>query len=571
MGPAEGSLLAQPVSQQEYTRLFQRNYFGFSSFTEYLSRGAWTEMAAQYGTFGNTSYALEGDYLWDSGQNPHATYEQKIGSASIKQMLTPKDGLYAEVIYFSQDNGDIGVRYDPNTAIQGFRTREEQEPSLLAGLDHQWNEANRTLFLATHVTDTLRHANPHGSTYLLREIFGTPFGLESIDLTQEYRDRLTLDSFEVQHLNRAGEFQTIAGIRFQDSIHRVSTLQSVQGDNAFPWVIYFPPQGTTITNQSARLNGKRISSYVYEHWQIADALLLIGGISYDYQEQPRNLRFAPISDEQDYIDQFSPKAAIVWTPAAHSAFRAAYTRSLGGVSLNEQVRLEPSQVAGFLQSYRSVIPAALSGSLDGAPIETADISLEHQLATRTYVAVGAQLLHSVAGHDVGVWQRELLTGEGFGIQAQEKLRYQERSLDASIHQLLADWFTVGVRYRLSEARLRREFPEVDPGIVGANNHQSQGVLHTLSLQQLFRHSSGFFAGGEAVWWSQQLSGNLRSLPEDEFWQGNLFVGYRSPRRYVEITIGILNITDEDYRIHPVNLYAELPRERTIFARVRLNF
>ena len=143
----------------------------------------------------------------------------------------------------------------------------------------------------------------------------------------------------------------------------------------------------------------------------------------------------------------------------------------------------------------------------------------------------------MAGHDVGVWQRELLTGEGFGIQAQEKLRYQERSLDASIHQLLADWFTVGVRYRLSEARLRREFPEVDPGIVGANNHQSQGVLHTLSLQQLFRHSSGFFAGGEAVWWSQQLSGNLRSLPEDEFWQGNLFVGYRSPRRYVEIGQG----------------------------------
>src|SRR5205085_8029036 len=27
MGPAEGVLLAQPVSQQEYTRLFQRDYF----------------------------------------------------------------------------------------------------------------------------------------------------------------------------------------------------------------------------------------------------------------------------------------------------------------------------------------------------------------------------------------------------------------------------------------------------------------------------------------------------------------------------------------------------------------
>jgi tetratricopeptide (TPR) repeat protein len=572
MGPAEGTLLAQPISQGEYTRLFQGDHFGFSSLTEYLSRGAWSERGAQYGTFGNTSYALEGDYLWDPGENPNRNFERTLGSAHFKQMLTPNDGLYVQTLYSSQDAEDIGVRYDPTQTFEGVRTRQKEEPSLLAGLDHQWNEVNRTLFLASHINDSRRHFHPHGGTYLIPEIGGNPlFGLVLTDLTQEYKDRLTVDSFELQHLNRISRFQTIAGIRFHDSVHRVSNLQTVEAGNAPAWVLWFGPQGSVITNQSLRLNALRISPYIYEHWQIADPLLLIGGVSYDYQEQPRNLLFAPVSDEQDFKDQFSPKAALVWTPTSDSVVRAAYTRSLGGVSLDQSIRLEPTQLAGFVQGYRDVIPAAIGGGIDASLVETADLSLEHRFPTRTYIGLAGQLLRSAIEHDVGVWQKQIGSASGPGIQVEEKLRYQERSLDFSAHQLLSDWFSISLRYRLSEARLKREFPDLDPAVAGVNNHRSSGLLHMVNLQHLFRHPSGFFAGAEAVWWSQELGANLQTLPEDAFWQGNVFVGYRSPRRLVEITVGLLNITDQDYRIHPINLYAELPRERTFFTRLQLNF
>lgn len=572
MGPAEGSLLAQPISQQEYTRLFQRDYLGFSSLTEYLSRGAWTELAVQYGTFGNASYALEGDYLWDPGQGPNASFEQKVASASFKQMLTPKTGLYVEAIYFSQDAEDIGAKYDPEATFKGVQTREKQEPTLLAGFDHQWNEANRTLFLASHINDSLRHVNPRGATYLLPEIFGNPVSdLVRTDLTQEYRNRLTVDSFELQHINRIARFQTIAGIRFQDSVHRITNLQTLEAENASDWQIYFGLPGDVITNQSLRLNALRISPYLYEHWEVVDSLWLIGGVSYDYQEQPGNLLFAPVSDEQEYKHQLSPKGAIVWTPTAHSAVRGAYTRSLGGVSLDQSVRLEPSQLAGFVQSYRDVIPPGVGIGIDATRIETADLSLEHRFPTRTYVAVGGQFLRSAVEHDVGVFERDISTSSGPGIQLEEKLRYQERSFDASVHQLIADWFSLGVRYRLSEARLKREFLDIDSDLAGNNNHRSRGVLNTVSIQNLFRHPSGFFAAGEAIWWSQELGGNLTALPEDELWHVNLFIGYRSPRRYVEVTVGLLNVGDEDYRIHPINLYAELPRERTFFTRLQVNF
>jgi hypothetical protein len=34
---------------------------------------------------------------------------------------------------------------------------------------------------------------------------------------------------------------------------------------------------------------------------------------------------------------------------------------------------------------------------------------------------------------------------------------------------------------------------------------------------------------------------------------------------------LLNVTGTSYRLHPINLYPDLPRERTLFARLELNF
>jgi hypothetical protein len=34
---------------------------------------------------------------------------------------------------------------------------------------------------------------------------------------------------------------------------------------------------------------------------------------------------------------------------------------------------------------------------------------------------------------------------------------------------------------------------------------------------------------------------------------------------------VLNITDQDYQINPLNLTAELPRDRALTASLRLNF
>ena len=60
-------------------------------------------------------------------------------------------------------------------------------------------------------------------------------------------------------------------------------------------------------------------------------------------------------------------------------------------------------------------------------------------------------------------------------------------------------------------------------------------------------------------------------PGDNFWQLNVFAGYRFPHRRAEVRLGVLNLTDRDYRLNPLNLVSEPPRERTFYASFRFAF
>src|SRR6185503_17836799 len=110
---------------------------------------------------------------------------------------------------------------------------------------------------------------------------------------------------------------------------------------------------------------QRISIYGYEQWQILDSLRLTAGVSYDKLDYPENIDISPIVDDETSKEQFSPKAGIVWQPFKDTYLRGAYTRSLGGVFFDTSVRLEPTQVAGINQAFRSLIPESVVGLVPG--------------------------------------------------------------------------------------------------------------------------------------------------------------------------------------------------------------
>jgi hypothetical protein len=91
------------------------------------------------------------------------------------------------------------------------------------------------------------------------------------------------------------------------------------------------------------------------------------------------------------------------------------------------------------------------------------------------------------------------------------------------------------------------------------------------LFAIYNHRSGFFAQAEGVWYAQSNRGYAADLPGDDLWQLNLFAGYRFLQRRVEARLGLLNVTDQDYRLNPLNITPELPRTRTLVASLKFNF
>jgi outer membrane receptor protein involved in Fe transport len=369
--------------------------------------------------------------------------------------------------------------------------------------------------------------------------------------------------------------QLIGGIRFQSGSYRLENEQSWLQNNflnsdlidrvLFP----FPP--ATLTDQELEADSLRLSPYLYGYWHVYKQLCLIGGFSYDYQSLPENTLFAPLDSQTKIQRQFSPKAGLMWTPDSRTTIRGAYAQSLTGDNLDQSLRLEPSEIAGFPTTFREVMPASLVGGIGGESVETADVALQRRFGAGTYISLSAGYLHSRTDQSVGAFSSSFFSSEAFSLQEQRRLSFQERWMDVSVHQLLGNYFSVGANYRLSQDHLNSTFTQLNPILGAQANSAIQGTLGVLSLDGIFQLPCGIFASMQGQWWQQNLSQDLSSVPGDHFWQLNAEIGYRSPRRRVQISVGFLNITDQDYRLHPINLYPDLPRSRTLALKLQLNF
>ena len=90
------------------------------------------------------------------------------------------------------------------------------------------------------------------------------------------------------------------------------------------------------------------------------------------------------------------------------------------------------------------------------------------------------------------------------------------------------------------------------------------VLDEVLLFANWNSPTGLFARGEARWYSQDLDGRsaglpINGLPNDDFWQFDALFGYRFARNQCELSAGVLNITDTNFQLSPLNYTAEIPR------------
>jgi len=574
LAPVGAGTLSQQLSQQEYSKLFERDGVGFSSDTLYLSHGDWRFGLSEYGVFGSTAFAFDQTYSRVHGYRPNSDEKGFSFDFRLKQQITSKLSGFAEVDFGDAKGGNRIQYYDQASAAgTPFRFIDEQHPNIIAGLHMEWAPGVDTLLLASRLDDTYAVTNPFTPGFLtVKDVAGpggTIQGILPYTAAQNYHSTLEIYSAELQQIWQTHQFTTIAGVRWQGGEFRTRNYQESFDPNLDGFGI-----SGAIADQNVTADFDRESVYGYEQWQPLDSLRLIGGVSYDRLVFPENFRIAPISTETATRYHLLPKAGLIWTPLKDTTMRVGYSESVGGASFDQSFQLEPTQIAGFNQAFRSLIPDAVGGANAGAIFTAYGVSLEQKLPTRTYLALEAQLLKSRVDRQDGTLEFNDQGGP-FISQIGERLDFTEWSLTGSAHQLVGRDWVFGAVYRLSHARLVDDYTGITADNAAANgftkSYDLRGLLQMLDLSAIYQLPCGFFARADGVWTHQNNSGDSSSLNDQDFWQCNLQAGWRFYHRHAEVTVGILNVTDQDYNLNPLNLYNETLRARTFFTELKFHF
>ena len=574
LAPAGASALSQRVSQQEYSHLFERNRIGISSATTYGSGGDWMESGSQFGTIGGMGYSLDADYISIRGGKFSIQEENRIISATFKQDFDPRNSLYVHVRRSDASGGDVLSSFNPAQATTGFHFTEEQAPILIAGFHHEWTPESHSLLLFGWLTDDFRFADPNQGTLAIARD-GVIDATADFTMHGAYTNSLNLFSLEAQHIYQNYRHRLVLGARVQwGEFNTRSVLTNV------PFVLR-PPftdnRGKEVPlDWTERTRFSRYTGYAYYQWSPLEMLKPEVGLTYDVLQEPVNFRYPPLTDRQETIARFSPKAGLLWQLSANANMRLAYTRSLGGATFDQSFQLEPSQVAGINQLYRSLIPDEVAGANSGARFETAGFLFDYHSPSDTYIGLSGDLLNSTVKRTRGAFQFKNGFGP-FNEQTPERLDYSEQRLQLSVRQLLGTKWSAGFSYELSRAILQDNFTGIPNGLpdptgtvlIPRTNHTA--TLNSLVWFVDYHHPRGWFARMSGRWLAQvDREVPAHNLPND-FWQYDIFAGYRHRTGKFEAYVGLLNLTDQNYYLNPLNVYSSLARQRTLVVSARFDF
>jgi FecR protein len=561
LAPPGGGNLSQILSQQDHLQYFDARPFGLSSLTTYGSGGDWNQYATAFGTVDGFSYALDEQYVIQNGQGPNSSLKARQFSLTAKQQITPNDSAYFQASYLYNSGGDVAQHYDPADGIPGLQVTEEQNPNLFAGWNHEWSPGSHALLLFSRLTDRLSLTNPQPSVLFMQQNGNGIVGVDADPyFTLKQDTDFTLYSGEAQQIWETPQHALIVGGRYQrGTVDTHSTLRRLFG---------------ATTPQAASPYLERLNGYGYYQWRPIDEFGLTAGLSYDRLTYPRNADLPPVLGGEDRSSLLGPKVGFTAEPWRGGWLRGAWTRSLGGLFFDNSIRLEPAQVAGSVSAFRSLIPESVEGLVPGTKFDTWTLGFDQSLRSQTYFGVGAELLKSDGSRYVGAFTNSIpfIPVPDEPATTRQTLDFREGNLSAYVNQLIGKDWSIGALYRVSEAKLNTRLPSL-AGVSGLSSleQNERAVLQHCQLFLTYNHPCGFFAGGSSDWYHQDNHGYSPGLPGDDFWQQDIFAGYVFPHRRAELRLGVLNLTDQDYRLNPLNLQSEIARRRTFTASLRLNF
>ncbi|HUA64520.1 MAG TPA: FecR domain-containing protein [Alphaproteobacteria bacterium] len=566
LAPVGAGRLSQTLSSQEYSKLFESDGIGIANATSWRTDNQLAQQVGTYGQYQNTAWAGDFEYFHNSGVRANNQLDSLSGDVTIKQQLTPSDTVLGLAQFENFHSGDNRQLYDFYSAYDPtYQYAEHQDPTLVGGYQHEWAPGVRTLLLGSRLEDSQRFSSSQAGNFTVFTNNNVIYDVESGSAPANLQDRLLIYTAEFSQIVQKDRFTLVAGGRWQGGQFDYTYLIP-------PFDFFYRANYTdSFSDPFQRLEG-----YGYLTVEPVDKLWLTGGFAYDDMKYPANFRNLPLSGGTDERTLPEPKAALVWSPVDQVTVRGIYSHSLGGVSLDDAYTLEPTELAGLVQNYRSVISESIVGSVSAEDVELEGVALDFKFPHGTYAGLQAQHLTSRVQQSLGDFVRGPTAATATTSAMPEDLAYNEESVSASLNQLLPEGFVAGVSYALTRSELKTTYPEVPAStpneLYSPDSPPDQAAyLHQIDAYLLLNHPSGFFARFDADGYLQRNIGYDGTEPGNDFVQLNIQGGWRFFHRRAQILIGVLNLTGQNYSLNPLTEYTELPRSRVFIAQLNFVF
>ncbi|MGD8851378.1 MAG: TonB-dependent receptor [Gammaproteobacteria bacterium] len=301
------------------------------------------------------------------------------------------------------------------------------------------------------------------------------------------------------------------------------------------------PFGTVTSRERSDIDHDNL--YVYAQSDILDNLSLTAGVSYD-----------DYSDDLTDKDQWNPKVGVLWDIAPSTTFRAAALRVLKRTVASDQT-IEPTQVAGFNQFYDDP---------NGAESKRYGAALDHRFSRRLYGGL------EYSQRDIDAPYES--SGSVSGVERADS--------EEDVGRAYAYWtptqsVSLAAEYQYEDIHQDDDYPALIAGTPFTDLK-----THRVPLSVTLHRPSGWYAGLKATYVDQEGAFGTFIDPftlgtvkeQDDFWIVDTIVGYRLPKRYGLVSVGVKNLFDQSFNFQDTD-----PRspafypERLVFGRVTLSF
>ena len=507
----------------EFTPLFERNMTQFNL----------SGYAGNHNTYGaegvvtlvRDRFSLSaGAFTHDSdGWRTNNALSQKIQNVFAQVAITPRLNIQAEFRRRRSEEGDLAFNFDPENFLRDKTVKREQDTTRV-GL--RFAPTPRSSLLLSYIHSD-RKEKLNESELGEDPLFG-PFTLVTDGKVKD-----DADQFEGQYIYRHDKFNLVAGTAYSKVERDTDVALSI-------------PEFLFTTGTTSQKDIKHGRGYVYADIHTIPTLTWTVGLSYD------DFKHEPLSKTW-----LNPKLGVQWNATDNLRLRAAAFRSLKPALANNRT-IEPTQIAGFNQVFDDI--NATSSRRYGAGIDW-------RVASNLY-----------AGGEA-TWRRLEEPVSVFDVNGVETVQFEKR--DERFHHAYLYW-TPHASWAVKAELAYDRYTSAQGTATEFDNLPEEVVTLSAPLGLTYFHPRGFFAGVSGTYVDQEVrraASSTQGQGQDRFFLVDAMLGYRFPKRFGLVSLGIKNLFGTRLRFQDDSFreFRDEPAtgpyfpKRVISARITLNF